>query len=273
MRVPIFLACLKIARTNHRPAAITAIQFAVALLAAASAVCHMACAAPSEIATNDAPQTNDGRHAEKTNPTAGSGVVENHDIKLANVQSGGEVLDEAELKLSPAASRVSRVAERNGDRNFVMIDKARGQIIVFENGRPTFSRSALTGESLADRLPPDARYKPLSQQLGVKYKVTPAGRFTMTRGRDDVFGITFDINELEGTDWRISIHEVWLGKISQHRDLRLRSSEGQDKHITEGCIDVEPGTVAQLYRLLPNSNRTVIYILPTDENLITELFY
>jgi len=175
--------------------------------------------------------------------------------------------------LSPTASRVSLIAGRNGDRDFVMIDKARGQIIVFEGGRATFSRSALTGESLADRLPADARYKPLSQQIGVKYKVTPAGRFTMTRGRDDVFGITFDINELEGTDWRISIHQVWLGNTSQHRDLRLRSPEGQDKHITEGCIDVEPGTVAQLYRLLPNSKRTAIYILPTDESLISELFY
>jgi hypothetical protein len=272
MRVPVFLACLKGARTKRRPSPITPSQIAVALLTTIFLVCHMACAAPSEIATNSAPRANDGQRAETTNPGAGSEAVKSHDIKLANAPSSGEVLDDAEPRLSPAAARVSRIAERNGDRNFVMIDKVRGQIIVFENGRPTFSRPALTGESLADRLPPDARYKPLSQQVGVKYKVTPAGRFTMTRGRDDVFGGTFDINELEGTDWRISIHQVWLGNISQHRDLRLRSSEGQDKHITEGCIDVEPGTVAELYRLLPNLKRTVIYILPTDENLIADLF-
>jgi L,D-transpeptidase catalytic domain len=272
MRVPGCLACLTGVRMNRRPPAITPSKLAVALLATTVVVCHIACAAPLETATSDASQTSDGRRPETTNPAAGSGIVKSNDIKLANVQSAGEVLDDLEPRLSPAASRVGRIAERNGDRNFVMIDKARGQIIVFENGRPTFNRSALTGESLADHLPPDARYKPLSQQIGVKYKVTPAGRFTMTRGRDDVFGGTFDINELEGTDWRISIHEVWLGNTSQHRDLRLRSTEGQDKHITEGCIDVEPGTVAELYRLLPNSKRTVIYILPTDENLIADLF-
>jgi len=263
MRVPVFLACLKGTRTKCRPSPVTSGQIAIALLTMTFMVCRMACAAPSEITTSGAPQATLG---------AGPEILKSHDIKLADVQSSGEVLDDAETGLSPAASRVSRIAERNGDRNFVMIDKARGQIIVFENGRPTFSRPALTGESLADRLPPDARYKPLSQQIGVKYKVTPAGRFTMTRGRDDVFGGTFDINELEGTDWRISIHEVWLGNTSQHRDLRLRSTEGQDKHITEGCIDVGPGTVAELYRLLPNSKRTVIYILPTDESLIADLF-
>lgn len=168
--------------------------------------------------------------------------------------------------------RVSQIAERNGDRRFVLVDKAHGKIMIFENGRPTFSRSALTGESLADQLPPDARSKPLAQQIGVKYKVTPAGRFTLTRAHDEVLGDTFDINELEGMDWRIAIHRVWLGNRSEHRDARLRSSNDQDKHVTEGCIDVDPGTIVQLFRLLPNSGKTAIYILPIDESLIATLF-
>jgi hypothetical protein len=179
----------------------------------------------------------------------------------------------ATIALSPAAWRVSQIASRNGDRQFVMVDKAHGKIILFADGMPIFSGPALTGESLADRLPPDARRKPLSRQNGVDYNVTPAGRFTMTRAHDNALGDTFDINELQGVDWRIAIHRVWLGKSFQHRDERLLSANDKDKHITEGCIDVDMRTVVQLYRLLPYSRRTAIYILPIDESLITDLFY
>ncbi len=173
--------------------------------------------------------------------------------------------------LSPAALWVSQIARRNGDRNFLMVDKAHGRIILFENGRPVFNRAALTGESLADRIPPDGWIKPWSEQTGVKYKVTPAGQFTLTRDRDRALGNLFDINELRGRDWTIAIHQVWLGRRSEHRDARLRSIEDQDKHITAGCVDVDPSTIAQLWRLLPGSGMP-LYILPMDESLITQLF-
>jgi hypothetical protein len=125
---------------------------------------------------------------------------------------------------------------------------------------------------MADQFPPDAIAKPFSQDVGIKYKVTPAGRFTLTQGHDQAFGETFDINELQGSDWMIAIHQVWLGIRSQHRDARLLSASDQDKHITEGCIDVDPNTITQLLRLLPNANGTAIYILPNDESLIKGLF-
>lgn len=174
-------------------------------------------------------------------------------------------------ELSPAARHVSLIADRNGDRDFLMVDKAHGKIILFENGRPVFSRSALTGESMADQFPPDAMDKTWSQQVGVKYKVTPAGRFTLTRGHDAAFGEVFDVNELRGKDWIIAIHQVWLGKRSEHRDARLASALDEDKHITDGCVDVEASTIMQLSRLLPNRGMP-IYILPIDETLIGRLF-
>jgi hypothetical protein len=174
--------------------------------------------------------------------------------------------------LSPAAKRVSEIAWQNGDRRFVLVDKAHGRIFLFQNGKLTFDRPALTGESMADQFPPDAMYKPVSQHVGVKYKVTPAGRFTLTRGHDDSFGETFDINELQGSDWMIAVHQVWLGIRSQHRDARLLSADDRDKHITEGCIDVDPATITQLSRLMPHADGTAIYILPTDESSIDRLF-
>src|SRR5689334_23307279 len=78
--------------------------------------------------------------------------------------------------LSPEAVHVSQIALRNGDRNYLMLDKAHGKIFVFENGAPTFSGAALTGENPADVLSSDAIGKTFAEQKGLKYKVTPAGR-------------------------------------------------------------------------------------------------
>jgi hypothetical protein len=173
--------------------------------------------------------------------------------------------------LTPAELRVSLIADRNGDRTFLMVDKNRGKIILFENGRPIFGRPALTGESMADRIPADAWSVPWSRQNSVKFKVTPAGRFTITRSRDDALGELFDINELQGRDWTIAIHRVWLGRPAERRDARLRSEIEQDKHITNGCIDVDPSTMAQLSRILPSKGMP-LYILPNNESLIGEVF-
>lgn len=175
-------------------------------------------------------------------------------------------------KLSAAALQVSRIADRNGDQDYLMIDKVEGRIIAFEHGTPTFSGAALTGESLTDTIPPDAFSKSFSETKGLRYKVTPAGRFTVSPGFDPSYGETLDLNEVHGKDWDISIHRVWLGAPAEHRDLRLRTAAGQDKHITYGCIDVDAETMRQLLRHLPHKARVPLYILPVDEQLVATLF-
>jgi hypothetical protein len=190
----------------------------------------------------------------------------------ATLQGSGEVATRGGQALSPEALHVSQIAFRNGDRNFLMLDKARGKIIVFENGAPTFSGAALTGENPADFLAPDAIGKTFAEQKGLKYKVTPAGRYTVSTGYDNAYGETLDINEVLGIDWDIAIHKVWLGAPSEHREARLRSPRDQDKHITYGCIDVDGQTMQQLLARLPDEDGTPLYILPVDRNLITKLF-
>jgi hypothetical protein len=177
----------------------------------------------------------------------------------------------AGLELSAAEQRVTEIAKRYGDRNYVMVDKNRGKIFLFANGRPIYVRPALTGESMADRIPADAWRTPWSQQHDVKFKVTPAGRFTITRDHDPALGDLFDLNEMQGSDWAIAIHRVSLGKPVERRDARLRTETVGDKHITNGCIDVDPSTMAQLLRLLP-SRGMPLYILPNDESLISDVF-
>jgi hypothetical protein len=176
------------------------------------------------------------------------------------------------LDISPAVLRVSRVANWNGDRVFVVIDKMHGKLVLFEDGRPTLIRPALTGESPADRLPPDAIGRSVHDQHGVKYKVTPAGRFTLSHAFDRGLGRLLDINEIHGRDWGLAIHRVWLGNSTERRDARLRSANDDDKHITTGCIDVDADTMHDLLWRLSASNHTPIYILPTDEGLIDTLF-
>ena len=174
--------------------------------------------------------------------------------------------------LTPEARRVSQIAWRSGDRDYLMLDKAHGRIIVFQNGRPTFSGAALTGENPSDFLAPDAFSKSFAEQKGLKYKVTPAGRYTVSTGFDKAYGETLDVNEVQGSDWDIAIHRVWLGAPWEHRDLRLRSPAFADKHITYGCIDVDAPTMRGLIERIPDEDSTPLYILPVDDRLIGRLF-
>jgi hypothetical protein len=174
--------------------------------------------------------------------------------------------------LSAEALRVSQIAVQNGDRDFLMLDKAHGQIIAFQQGRPTFSGAALTGENPSDYLAPDAFTLSFAEQKGLKYKVTPAGRYTVSVGLDPHYGETLDVNEVQGSDWDIAIHKVWLGAPAEHRDLRLRSASYDDKHITYGCIDVDGPTMQGLLDRVPGEERTPIYILPQDETLVAKFF-
>ena len=176
------------------------------------------------------------------------------------------------VALSPSARRVSQIAERNGDRDYIMLDKAHGTIIAFEHGRPTFSGRALTGEYPVDTILPDAFAKSFHETSTLKYKVTPAGRYTVSLGFDPAYGETLDVNEIQGKDWDIAIHKVWLGAPWEHRDARLRSPGDQDKHITYGCIDVDGPTMKGLLERVHDEEATPLYILPQDETLIIKFF-
>jgi L,D-transpeptidase catalytic domain len=177
-----------------------------------------------------------------------------------------------ETTLSDAVHQVSQIAGQNGDRVFLVVDKVHGKIALFENGEVKFAAAALTGQSTADVMPPDAIAKTHAQQVGVKYKVTPAGRYTVSPVFDPQYGMVLEINENQGPDWSLAIHQVALWNKSQRRDARLRSANDEDKHITDGCVDVEAATMRQLLQLLAKKGAVPIYILPMDETLAPGLF-
>ncbi len=119
--------------------------------------------------------------------------------------------------LSPQEQQVRKIAAQFGDRDFLMVDKPAGRVVLFEDGEPVYVGSALTGQSTADTLPPGALSEKFAQLVAVKDKVTPAGRFTITPGFDPHYGPLFDINEIQGKDWGIAIHQVYLGIPSENR--------------------------------------------------------
>jgi hypothetical protein len=167
--------------------------------------------------------------------------------------------------LSEQESEAGQLAVGQGDRTFVMVDKAIGKIILFENGQPVFAGPALTGESTADQMPKTELGEKFDTLNAPNTKITPAGRYTVERGFDpEVGGPLFDIHEIRGTDWGIAIHQLYLGIPSEHRDARILSPSEEDKHITFGCINVQTATLHLLMHELPVKGPIPLYILPED---------
>jgi hypothetical protein len=103
-------------------------------------------------------------------------------------------------------------------------------------------------------------------------KVTPAGRFTVSRDVDKNYGPVLDINEIRGPDWTISIHQLYLGTKSERREYRLQSADHLDSHITHGCINVAKPTMRFLLDNLPKAGRPALYVMPHDGHKIAEFF-
>jgi L,D-transpeptidase catalytic domain len=236
------------------------------LLGGSVLVCLTACSGPTDMT---APTMGEGPGSATMESLASGGMTP---AAMAPSGTKSEATRSGGVALSPAARQVSEIAARYGDRDYLILDKTDGAIIVFERGSPTFRGAALTGENPVDTIPPDAFVKPFSETRGLKYKVTPAGRFTVSSGFDPAYGQTLDVNEIRGKDWDIAIHKVWLGAPAEHRDVRLRTPTGADKHITYGCIDVDGRTMSQILHRVPRGDRTPLYIVPENTALITKLF-
>jgi L,D-transpeptidase catalytic domain len=153
-----------------------------------------------------------------------------------------------------------------------LIDKIHEVIVLFEDGKPVLNGAVLTGESLADRLPSNLLAKAFTGQTPIGEKVTPAGRYTVTQKPDRELGRVLEINEIQGKDWAIAIHQVYLGIPSEHRAARLNSPEELDRHITFGCINVDRDTMRQLLAQLPKKGKTPLYIMPQNETM-TDTFF
>jgi hypothetical protein len=173
-------------------------------------------------------------------------------------------------QLSDQQRAVSAIAIQSGDRQFLMLDKSRGELLLFVDGQPVFEGAALVGESRADEIPPYLFNKSFSVPAKLSEKVTPAGLYTVRREVDPHYGTIFTINEIKGTDWDITIHRVAIVP-GEHRPERIHSPNAAGRHITNGCINVERETIGFLERYVTGPH-TSLYILPEDPGRIPVLF-
>ncbi len=168
-------------------------------------------------------------------------------------------------QLTPQEQTASQIAEQNGDREYLMVDKAHGRIRLFNNGAVVFTASALTGENKSDRLPADTLKKEFAQLGAFDDKVTPAGRFTVAQDYDTEYGTVLEINEIQGPDWTIAIHQVYLGIGTRvRRRDGLATAYDQGAYITHGCINVVRERSAFLLLLDP-INGTLAHPAPRPE--------
>jgi hypothetical protein len=174
------------------------------------------------------------------------------------------------VRLTAVQRQAGHIAEQNGDRDYLMVDKHFGKIILFQDGKAVFKDSALSGESRTDRLPSGTLSKKFSRLSTLEDKVTPAGRFTVSRDIDKNYGPVLDINEIRGRDWTISIHQLYLGKPSERRAYRLESQDHLDTHITHGCINVSKQTMRYILDQLPKKGATPLYVMPHNLSKISE---
>ena len=76
---------------------------------------------------------------------------------------------------------------------------------------------------------------------------TPRGEYTLIRRMTDDPGYGGDVLQFKETDTAVyAIHRVYLLNPKEKRDVRLRSTNVKDRHITKGCINVDPSVFQRL---------------------------
>jgi hypothetical protein len=178
-----------------------------------------------------------------------------------------------DLGSAQAFSEVRHVAEwavhsrDHGARPFIIVDKANGQLFVFDaDGRIAGSAPALVGSAKGDHSVPGIGNRKISSILPHE-RTTPAGRFVAQMGSgpggEDVLWVDY-----EGA---VAIHRVAAGVAKDRRLQRLESKVALDRRITYGCINLPvkfyETQVAPRFR----DAGGIVYVLP-DSGTARDLF-
>lgn len=87
---------------------------------------------------------------------------------------------------------------------------------------------------------------------------TPQGTYVVQqRLTDDAFYGGDVLQFLEDEKEVYAIHRVWLGRPYEHRERRIKSRDPKQRHITKGCINVEP----EIYDVLVKEHSTDILVI------------
>jgi hypothetical protein len=151
----------------------------------------------------------------------------------------------------------------NRDWPFMLIDKRRARLYVFESGgRLRGTAPVLLGLAKGDHTVPGIGDKPL-EQVKDHERTTPAGRFLAERGQnlrgDKILWIDYNS--------AVSMHRVRSVGPNERRLERLASPTPDDNRISYGCINVPVAFFDRVIDRVMTGERAVVYVLPDVEPL------
>lgn len=168
--------------------------------------------------------------------------------------------------LSEPAQQLLQWIERESDnqnRPFVLIDKPRARLWVFDGQRRALADApVLLGSALGDTSAPDIGTRPLSR-IAPHERTTPAGRFALEPGEnlkgEDIFWIDYDA--------AVSLHRVRSAHAGERRLERLATPTVADNRISYGCVNVPAAFYDR--ELQPRFSRApgLVYVLPDTQAL------
>lgn len=175
-------------------------------------------------------------------------------------------LDFGDVKPPSDVRRVAAWAVRqadNGDRPFVIVDKRRAQVYVFEPaGRLLGSSPVLLGYAAGDHTVEGIGSKTI-EQIKPHERTTPAGRFQSEPGRntlgEDVVWVDYDA--------AVSMHRVRATNPKERRLERLATKTAADNRISWGCINVPVKFFDETVWPRIGRGRGLVYVLPEREPL------
>ena len=146
----------------------------------------------------------------------------------------------------------------NGSHPFVILDKRRARVYVFDAGGQLAGASpVLLGYAAGDDTVPGIGERPLEQVLPQE-RTTPAGRFVAEPGRnahnEDVVWVDYDA--------AVSMHRVRANNPAERRLQRLASATAADNRISYGCINLPVAFFDQVVWPRFRQARGVVYVLP-----------
>lgn len=173
--------------------------------------------------------------------------------------------DFGETEASAQAIRLAGWVARTRDNagaQFIVVDKRRAHIYVFDGGARLLAESpVLLGSAPGDDSVPGIGQRPLAAVLPEE-RTTPAGRFVAETGRnlrgEDVLWVSY-------AD-AVSIHPVLLEKPDERREERLATPTIEDNRVSYGCINLPTAFYEETVRPML-AKRTIVYILPETKPL------
>ncbi len=175
-------------------------------------------------------------------------------------------LDFGDVRAPNDVTRVAAwaVAEAdNGVRPFIIVDKRRAQVYVFEpSGRLAGTSPVLLGFAAGDHTVEGIGSKTIAE-IQPHERTTPAGRFESKPGRnadgEEVVWVDYDA--------AVSMHRVRATNPAERRLERLASKTAADNRISWGCINMPVAFFEEKVWPEIGRKRGIVYVLPEREPL------